>query len=160
VLTLLYLYFTAVEWLTVSYTASSHEAKISAAVFSGEYAGVFWVALAGLAIPMILLFTQFVKGQYSVSMTVLSGLLVNVAAIAKRYLIVVPSQTHGTLLPYEPGSYSPSWVEYCVVLGLFGLGALMIGVFFKVFPALPLHRKDPGEPSLNDNENEEVLAHA
>ena len=66
------------------------------------------------------------------------GVLVNLGAIGKRYLIVVPSQTHGTLLPYEVGSYSPTWVEYAVIAGMFAFGALLIGLFIKVFPALPI----------------------
>ncbi len=61
---------------------------------------------------------------------------VNVAAVGKRFLIVVPSQTHGRLLPYETGSYSPTWVEYSIVIGLMALGALAILTFFKVFPIM------------------------
>ena len=50
----------------------------------------------------------------------------------------MPSQKPGRLLPYETGSYAPTWVEYGVVVGLLALGAIMILVFFKVFPILPL----------------------
>ncbi len=64
----------------------------------------------------------------------LSGILVNMAAIGKRYLIVVPSQTHGTLLPYSTGFYSPTWVEYSIILALFALGTLLYILFIKVFP--------------------------
>jgi Ni/Fe-hydrogenase subunit HybB-like protein len=42
------------------------------------------------------------------------------------------------LLPYEPGSYFPTWVEFTVVAGLFALGALLIGLFMKVFPIVPI----------------------
>ncbi len=49
-----------------------------------------------------------------VASAVLSGVLVNLAAIGKRYLIVVPSQTHGSLLTYPTGSYSPTWVSSTV----------------------------------------------
>lgn len=69
---------------------------------------------------------------------VASGVLVNLAAIGKRFLIVVPSQTHGMLLPYETGSYSVSWVEVAVIAGLLALGALLLGGFIKTFPAIPL----------------------
>lgn len=70
------------------------------------------------------------------SWIVLSGILVNIAAIIKRYLIVVPSQTHGTLLPYGTGAYNPTWVEYCVILGLIALGTLLFVLFIKVFPIM------------------------
>ncbi|MEE9154636.1 MAG: polysulfide reductase, partial [candidate division NC10 bacterium] len=69
---------------------------------------------------------------------VLSGVLVNLAAIGKRVLIVLPSQTHGTLLPYVTGSYSPTWVEYSVILGLLALGALLYTLFMKVFPIMEI----------------------
>lgn len=67
---------------------------------------------------------------------VLSGVLVNLAAIGKRYLIVVPSQTYGNLLPYPIGSYSPTWVEYSIIVGLFALGTLLYVLFIKVFPIM------------------------
>ena len=66
----------------------------------------------------------------------MSALLLNLASIGKRYLIVVPSQTHGMLLPYGMGSYSPTWVEYAVVLGLFALAVLLYMFFVKIFPIL------------------------
>jgi Ni/Fe-hydrogenase subunit HybB-like protein len=68
---------------------------------------------------------------------------VNVAAIGKRVLIVLPSQTHGMLLPYLPGSYVPAWVELSVIAGLFALGTLLYIGTIKIFPILPLSR--PGE---------------
>ena len=56
----------------------------------------------------------------------------------------MPSQTHGTLLPYTPGSYTPTWVEYSIILGLFALGALLYIVFVKVFPILEVPERVEG----------------
>ena len=78
-------------------------------------------------------------------------MLVNAGALGKRYLIVVPSQTHGQLLPYDVGSYSPTWVEYGVAIGLFSLGAAAIAIFMKIFPIIEL------DDELIDD-TEEVLA--
>lgn len=135
-LTVVYLYFMVVEWLTASYQSPHHEARISAAILTGPYAPIFWVSIAALIVPFLLLFLQFLTGRYRVGVTVLAGILVNLAAIGKRYLIVVPSQTHGTLLPYGNGFYTPSWVEISVVLGLLGLGALLYTLFIKIFPIM------------------------
>lgn len=66
------------------------------------------------------------------------GILVNIAAIAKRLIIVTPSLTHGSLLPYEDGVYVPTWVEVAIIIGLMSLGALVILVFSKLFPVVPL----------------------
>ena len=48
------------------------------------------------------------------------------------------------LLPYGTGSYAPTWVEYIEVIGLFALGALLLALFAKVFPILPLNRATEG----------------
>jgi Ni/Fe-hydrogenase subunit HybB-like protein len=63
---------------------------------------------------------------------------VNLAAIGKRLLIVVPSQTHGMLLPYEVGSYTPTLEEVGVVVGMLAFGALLLAGFLKTFPGVPL----------------------
>ncbi|MFQ5594957.1 MAG: NrfD/PsrC family molybdoenzyme membrane anchor subunit [Anaerolineae bacterium] len=202
-----YLYFMAVEWLTTTYAAHTHEARISTALLTGEYAWPFWGAVAALTVaigvlllprlpapsgvelpayrPMyarvsgagalavaVLLFIQRLPaiGQAGLAPTssfarllpwllvillalvgasllpllrrdiiagaALSGVLVNLAAIFKRLLIVVPSQTHGTLLPYSTGSYSPTWVEYSIIVGLFAFGTLLYVIFIKVFPIM------------------------
>ncbi len=133
-----YLYFMVVDWLTTTYAAPSHEARVWRAIFFGRYAGIYWISVASLLVAFVLQFRQFTRQRYSISLIVLSGLLANIAAVGKRLLIVVPSQTHGTLLPYPPGTYSPTWVEYGIILGLFGLGTLMYLVFSKIFPIIEL----------------------
>lgn len=139
-----YLYFMVAEWLTTTYTAHHHEVEVSRALLTGEYAWIFWVSLASLVAPFGLLFLQFLTGRYRLGVTVLSGVLVNIAAIGKRVLIVVPSQTHGTLLPYGTGSYSPTWVEYSIILGLLALGALLYTLFMKVFPIMEIPEYEAG----------------
>lgn len=83
---------------------------------------------------------------------VTSGVLVNLAAIGKRYLIVVPSQTHGTLLPYPMGLYAPTWVEYSIVVGLFALGLLLYALFVKVFPIMEVPTPAEEGPRSRDME--------
>ena len=131
-----YMYFLIVDWLTSTYAANQREAQVSIALLFGEYAWMFWLTVALLVVPLVLLAVQFIFNRYRLSWIVLSGLMVNAAAIVKRYLIVVPSQTHGTLLPYDTGTYSPTWVEYFVILGLIALGTLLFVLFIKVFPIM------------------------
>ncbi len=145
VLVAAYLYFTIVEMLTMGYSAHHHEVRLSRALVFGEYAPVFWFSMASLAVPLALLAYLYVRQEVRMGWLVLSGLLVNLGAVLKRYLIVVPSQTYGTLLPYAAGSYSPTWVEYSIVLGLFGLGTLMYVLFMKVFPIMEVAEAEGGE---------------
>jgi len=137
-----YLYFTAVEILTITYQPGASELTLSEALLSGTYAWIFWGAIASLVIAAVLLIWQALTRRWSIGLVVATGVLVNIGAVAKRYLIVVPSQTHGQLLPYSTGTYTPNWVEWAIVFGLFALGALMIGVFMKIFPIVPLEETD------------------
>jgi molybdopterin-containing oxidoreductase family membrane subunit len=136
ILLLAYLYFMIAEILTAVYTGLEHEREVTRALLAGTYAPIFWGSVGLLIVAAALLIGQFVLGRTSVTALVVSALLVNIAAIGKRYLIVVPSQTHGTLLPYENGSYTPSFSEIGVILGLLALGGLMYVVFVKVFPIM------------------------
>lgn len=91
--------------------------------------------LAALVVLLVLTLLPLCNRSW-VASGVVSGVLVNLAAVGKRLLIVVPSQTHGTLLPYPAGHYAPTWVEYSIILGLFALGTLLYGLFVKVFPIM------------------------
>lgn len=144
---LVYLYFMVVELLTLIYNTPEAEKALSDALLTGEYAWIYWGSVAALVVPVAIVAYQALNRQWHIGLLVASGVLVNLAAIGKRYLIVVPSQTHGNLLPYEVGSYSPSWIEWAVVVGLLGLGALLIGLFMKTFPILPL---EPDEEVMLD----------
>jgi Ni/Fe-hydrogenase subunit HybB-like protein len=137
-LVITYLYFTAVEILTITYQPGTSEQGLSEALLSGVYAWIFWGAVLSLAIATVLLIWQAITRHWSIGLVFAAGVLVNIGAVAKRYLIVVPSQTHGQLLPYPTGTYTPNWVEVAIVIALFALGAAMIGVFMKVFPIVPL----------------------
>ena len=131
-----YIYLIAVELLTTIYAAPPHEASLTQELFRGTYAWLFWSSVGLILISFGILFTQFVRHKYKLSLIVTAGVLVNLAAIGKRFLIVVPSQTHGSLLPYNFGAYSPTWVEYSIILGMFALGTLAYLFFVKVFPIM------------------------
>ncbi len=138
VLIAVYLYFMLVELLTATYQGHAQETLLVNALLFGEYAGVYWLSVAFLVIPLFLIVTLALTGRWSIPVLVAIGLMVNVAAIAKRYIVVVPSLTHGSLLPYQIGLYAPTWVEYGIIVGLFAFGALLIGLFMKLFPIMPL----------------------
>ncbi len=138
ILTVVYAYFMVADELTMTYASSASERAYAHELVSGRYAHLFWTVVASLAVAFLLLFGQFAARRTSIGLTVLAGLVVNVAAVLKRYLLVVPSQTHGMLLPYRHGEYDPTWVEYGVVLGLVSLGVCLYTLFVKVFPIVPV----------------------
>ena len=141
-LVFVYLYFTIVEMFTTIYQADVAEQGLTQALLTGRYAWIFWGSIASLALPALGLAYMAVRKSWKVSWTVAAGAVVNIGAIGKRFLIVVPSETHAQLIPYGTGSYSPSWIEYSVILGLMALGALLIGLFIKTFPIMELEEAD------------------
>ncbi len=153
VLLFVYLYFLVVELLTLVYATPEVEKRISDALLFGDYAPIYWTSVAALVLPAIALTTMALRRSWNLGWVVAAGVLVNLAAIGKRFLIVVPSQTHGTLLPYEVGSYTPTWEEIAVVVGLFAFGALLLVGFLKTFPAVPLNIEE-------DEQDIEEVAHA
>jgi Ni/Fe-hydrogenase subunit HybB-like protein len=141
------LYFQIVELFTLLYATPGSERLLADALLRGPYAWIFWSGFVLMALGLGLLITQAWRRQWSVRILVVASVAISTSAVAERYLTVIPSQTHGMMLPYEPGYYFPTWVEFTVVAGLFALGALLIGLFMKVFPIVPLDW-DKTEPEV------------
>ena len=132
------LYFMIVELFTLLYATPENERLLADALLRGSYAWIFWLSLALMVTGLAILVVQAATRKWQIAPLVVASVFISTAALAERYLTVIPSQTHGMLLPYEPGSYFPNWVEFAVVAGLYALGALLIGLFMKAFPILPL----------------------
>ncbi len=143
------LYFMVVELFTLLYATPADERQLADALLKGSYAWIFWLSLGLMVFGLGLLIWQAASARWRVGTLVIASVAISTAALAERFLTVIPSQTHATLLPYEVGSYFPNWVEFGVVAGLYALGALLIGLFMKAFPII----------SMRDEE-EEVAADA
>jgi Ni/Fe-hydrogenase subunit HybB-like protein len=148
-------YFQIVELFTLLYSTPSSERLLADALLTGPYAWIFWPTLALMVIGLAVLVLQAARRSWNVGPLVFASVVISTAALAERYLTVIPSQTHGMMLPYDPGSYFPSWVEFTVVAGMFALGSLLIGLFMKAFPIIPLNGADEEE-----KEEEEVTVDA
>lgn len=144
-LVVVYLYFVVVEMLTATYTGMERERSVTSSLLTGDHAPIFWGSMAMLGIAAGLLLVQFFRGRVNIPLVVAAGVLVNLGAIGKRFLIVVPSQTHGTLLPYDSGTYTPSLVEAGIVIGLLAFGTLVYVLFAKVFPIMEVPEGEGGE---------------
>jgi molybdopterin-containing oxidoreductase family membrane subunit len=136
------LYFMVVELFTLLYATPANERVLADELLRGSYAWIFWLSLGLMVAGLAILLIQAAARRWKIGMLVLASVFVSTSALAERYLTVIPSQTHGTLLPYEPGSYFPNWIEFAVVAGLFALGALLIGLFMKAFPILPMGNEE------------------
>lgn len=139
---LVYLYFLVVQVLTSSYAAPVAERRVAHELVAGSFSLSFWVAAASLAAAFVIPFAMFVSRRFSAVWLVIAGCLANVASVLERLLTVVPSQTHGALLPVEPPRpYVPTWVEVALVGGLCGLVLVVMLVFARLFPIVPEARR-------------------
>lgn len=153
VLAAVYLYFMIVEELTSTYAAPRADRRIAHEVVGGSFAISFWLTVGSLGLAFLIPFVMYLRRLTSVAWLVVAALLANVAAVLKRLLIVVPSQTHGGHLQLREGLYTPTWVEIGVVLGAAGLLVLGILLFGRIFPLVPTpvpearrHAAVPREP--------------
>lgn len=135
-------YFVLVEIVSSGYVARKDAEAVTDAILTGRYAWLFWLSNGLLILTVAGTAWQLARRRYSVGLTVGLALLAGFAALGKRYLLVVPALTHGRLLPYAEGTYTPNWVEYLVVIGLTASGVGFFMVFMKLFPILEV-----GEPA-------------
>lgn len=142
-MTLFYIYFLIAEILTMSYNAPAAEKTISYVLLRGNFAPIFWPAMVLLVSGYFMLFfnqTVF-RHRFSIGITTLGALLINISLYITRYLIVVPSGLN-PLLPYPKGSYSPTLVEWSIVLGTFAFAIAVYIAFLKLFPIVELHHSE------------------
>ena len=102
-------------------------------LFLTQFGPLFWFyLLGGLVAPIVLALLPWTR---NVPGMVLAAGLVTVAMWIERYVIVV-SGLRVPLMPYEPASYAPTWVEWSMLAAGLALFALLITIFTKVFPII------------------------
>jgi Ni/Fe-hydrogenase subunit HybB-like protein len=140
-LALVYLYFNVNEYLVPAFKMKKSEAAHLTELFSGEFAPLFWFAIiVGMLLPVLILL--FPAGRKPKPMFFV-GLMVVVGAWFKRYLIVTPTLLHPFLpmhnVPANYLHYFPSWEEWAIAMGSLAGALLVITIFARIFPIIPIH---------------------
>jgi Ni/Fe-hydrogenase subunit HybB-like protein len=142
-MTLLYIYFSLVEYITYIYSPPAGEAIVARSLLLGEFSRIFWPAMVGLLIGYLMLFFNqtIFHHQFTLWVTVAGAILINIVLFTTRYLIVVPSLLR-PLLPFPTGTYTPTLYEWAALMGVsaFAIGAYI--AFMKFFPIVELPRSD------------------
>jgi molybdopterin-containing oxidoreductase family membrane subunit len=139
---LTYLYFNINEYLIPIFTAPVEEDIHLNSLVSGEYAPIFWFAqIVGLLLPLFILL--FNKGRKPGAMFIV-GMMVVVGSWWKRFIIVTPTLLH-PFLPIEgvPESwhhYFPSMHEWLITGATLAMAFLIITVFVRYLPVIPIQR--------------------
>lgn len=153
-LAFLYLYFNINEYLVPAFKMKKPEEAHLNELFAGHFAPMFWFAIIiGMLLPIAILITK--QGRKP-AMVFAAGVMVVVGAWFKRYLIVTPTLLHPFLpmqdVPEKFKFYFPSWQEWAIAMGSLAGALLVITIFARIFPIIPIHETITGE-----DENAEQL---
>lgn len=142
VLGVIYIYFTFSEYLTTGYKLAEGDKALLQELLLGHYAPLFWTfAIAGTIFPVLV--TALPWTRRNVKWIVLASVLVNIGMWIKRFVIIIPSLSL-PLMPYDWGTYYPSWVEISITVGAFAWFALLFTLFAKVFPVISVSEVEEG----------------
>ena len=137
---MVYLYFNVNEFLVPFFKMKKPEEAFLDSLFVGSFAPLFWsVIIGGIIIPMFVLL--FKNGRKPLPMFI-CGILIVVGAWFKRYLIVMPTLLQPFLpmhnVPETYRHYFPSWEEWAIALGSLAGSMLIITIFARIFPIIPI----------------------
>ncbi|MEK7354674.1 MAG: hypothetical protein AABZ77_09240, partial [Chloroflexota bacterium] len=95
----------------------------------------FWFFVVfGTIIPAILL---LIRGGRPLPRILTAAVLINIGMWIKRFVIIIPG-LQVPLMPYDFGSYRPTWVEWSITAGAFAVFILVFSVFTKLMPVLSI----------------------
>ncbi len=154
---LTYLYFNINEYLIPAFTAPKGETIHLNALFTGQYAVLFWmVIIGGLIVPTLALL--FKKGRKPLPMFFI-GLLVVIGSWWKRYLIVTPTLLHPFLpiqgVPESWHHYFPSLHEWLITSATLAMALLIITLLVRYLPVIPIQRTADEQELLSTDKNTE-----
>lgn len=127
-----WLYAMIVEHLYAFYARRPAEMEV---IYARLASPVFWVMLA-LCFPLPFAVLAFPRLRTLRNLFVTS-IMINVGMWLERYEIIVTSVKH-PYLPWGPGRYDPSWVEWSITGGWFAGFALLLLIFVRWFPSLTI----------------------
>src|SRR5262249_35607608 len=129
-MSLLWLYFTFAEHLTVWYGNDPKEMAVFGARTRGTYAGPFWIMVfLNFVVPVVLLGIRRLR---NITTSVIASVGVLIGMWLERYIIVVPTLGNPRLT--APSSYYwPSWVEVAITAATFAGMMMLYMIFAKLF---------------------------
>ena len=139
-MSLLWLYFTFAEHLTVWYGNEPKEMSVFGARVRGRFSPEFWaMVVVNFVVPFVLLGIRRLR---SIRTATIASIGVLVGMWLERYLIIVPTLSMPRLSAAW-GRYSPSWVEISITVATFAAMAALYLVFSKLFPIVSVWEFEP-----------------
>ncbi len=139
-MSLLWLYFTVAENLTVWYGNEPKEMAVFGARTRGHFAPYFWVmVVCNFVVPFVLL---GIKRLRSIGTATFASITVLIGMWLERYIIIVPTLSMPRLAAAW-GTYAPSWVEISITAATFAVMGMLYMLFSKLFPLVSIWEFEP-----------------
>jgi molybdopterin-containing oxidoreductase family membrane subunit len=139
-MSLLWLYFTMAENLTVWYGNEPKEMAVFGARTRGRYAPWFWIMVVlNFAVPFVLLGIRRLR---TISNATIAAVCFVIGMWLERFIIVVPTLANPRL-PAAASRYAPSWVEIAITTATFAAMAMLYMIFAKLFPIIAVWEFKP-----------------
>ncbi len=145
VVAITWFYFFSMEFLFGLFTLENPELGLrTMQIFQWPYSMLFLIfIIAAFFFPVPLwLFKNVRRSMLWMTITTIS---VNIGMWLERFLIIIPGLARKQPLTFNWSTYSPSLIEILLVVGSFALVALLVLLFAKVFPLIPLYDVKEGE---------------
>jgi molybdopterin-containing oxidoreductase family membrane subunit len=139
-MSLLWLYFTMAENLTVWYGNEPKEMAVFGARTRERFAPLFWaMVVLNFVIPFVLLGIRRLR---TIRTATIAAASVVVGMWIERFIIVVPTLSTPRLTAAS-GFYSPTWVEIAITAATFAAMVMLYMIFAKLFPIIAVWEFKP-----------------
>jgi molybdopterin-containing oxidoreductase family membrane subunit len=140
-MSVLWLYFTLAEHLTVWYGNDPSEMAVFGVRTRTRFSFIFWLMfVVNFVIPFILL---GVKKFRNITTGVIASFGIVIGMFIERYIIVVPTLSMTRLPAATSLRYMPSWVELGITAATFAAMVFLYLVFAKLFPIIAVWEFKP-----------------
>ncbi|NQW22465.1 MAG: polysulfide reductase NrfD [SAR202 cluster bacterium] len=134
-LVLVMMYFNVLEFVTNGYKLAGEGEMHFQQLFTGTLAPYYWsYALGGMLIPGLIILFPWTR---NIAGVITASVLVNVGMWIERYFIVVGGM-RVPIMPYEPASYFPTWVEWSIMAAAFAAFTLIIVLAMRLLPIISI----------------------
>ncbi|MGO8748466.1 MAG: NrfD/PsrC family molybdoenzyme membrane anchor subunit [Thermoguttaceae bacterium] len=117
----------------------------------GPMGWAYWIMVAcNVVVPQLL---WFKKWRTSMWRMMLVAILVNVGMWFERFVIIVSSLSRD-YLPSSWGSFTPTWVDLCMLAGSFGLFFTLFLLFCRYLPMVAMSEVKPVLPHGHEAQRE------
>ena len=104
--------------------------------------------LTAFFIPVSLWMSRRVRRNIALMFWI--SILVNIGMWLERFLIIVPGLARKQPFTFDYGTYAPSIIEISIIAGSFAMVCMLLLLFSKIFPLIPLFEQKEGQLFAKD----------